>query len=124
MNTTPFTSKYLEVKIPLKDSIINAFEQSEEYSYLVSDLHSAYDNEACSSVCCILTIAFDMVDSCTHFTIETEAAYTNGDTDTSSIYADFDPVTAEYFRTEAMKQILKDFNEMAKCRHKQLAQTV
>ncbi len=90
MNTTPFTNKYLEVKIPLKDTIINAFEQSEEYSYLVSDLHSAYDNEACSSVCCILTIAFDMVDSSTHFTIETEAAYTNGDTDTSSIYADFE----------------------------------
>jgi len=31
MYTTPFTSKYLEVKIPLKDTIMNAFEQSEEY---------------------------------------------------------------------------------------------
>lgn len=124
MNTTPFTNKYLEVKIPLKDTIINAFEQSEEYSYLLSDLHNAYENEACSSVCCILTIAFDMADSSTHFTIETEVAYTNGDIDTSATYADFDPITAEYFKTEAMKQILKDFNDMAKCRHKQLAQTV
>lgn len=124
MNTTPFTSKNIEVRFPLKNEVVIAFAQSEEYSFLTDDLYNAYENEACTHAHCDLILSFDMSEDNVSFVLETVCSYSNGDIDSTGTPVDFDPVTAEYFRTEAMKQILKDFNDMAKCRHKQLAQTV
>lgn len=45
-NFSPFAKNYTEVTIPLDEKAVEAFEQSGEYSYLLTDFYRANINPA------------------------------------------------------------------------------
>ena len=122
MNINPFVNSYLEVTLPISSEMLEAIETS-EYSYALDDYHLEKNNTAYANVFCELTIYFDFIRNETYFELKT-VCRTYGTTDSSGTYVELDPKTAEYFRAEAMRTILQNFNSMAQCRHKPTFATV
>lgn len=124
-NFRPFDETYIEVTMPLDDKTITALTQSERYAALLDDLYSAQDNSAYETVSCTMTVAFDFVSMATFFSIETICCTTDGYTDkigTSNI--DLDPITAEYFKAEALKHLMRNMNAMKACQPSHTAVSV
>lgn len=122
-NFKPFASTYTEVTLPISNETLEAIANS-EYSYALDDYHIEKNNPAYANVFCELTVSFDLVRSETYFELKTVCICNDGATDSSGTYVEFDPKTAEYFRAEAMRTILQNFNSMARCRHKPTFETV
>lgn len=114
-NFKPFSETYTEVTIPLDDKVITAFENSEQYSHLLNDFNNANANSAYTNVYCTMTVAFDFESMETFFSINTVCnSYDSIDCDgTNNI--DFDPITAEYFKGEALKYLAQNLEAMKTC---------
>ena len=126
MNIKTFEKSYLEVTLPISSEMLEAIENS-EYSYALDDYHLEKNNSAYANVFCELTVSFDLIRNETYFELKTVCNYkdcTYGTTDSSGTFVELDPKTAEYFRAEAMRTILQNFNSMAQCRHKPTFATV
>lgn len=114
-NFKPFAETYTEVTIPLDERTITAFEQSEQYAYLLEPLYRANENPAYSSVGVTLTVSFDFKSMETFFSIET-ICWSDEGIDTEGEYnITFDDVTAEYFKQEALKHLISNFGAMRAC---------
>lgn len=115
-NFRPFAETYIEVTMPLDEKTIAVFETSERYAYILEDIHSAQNNTAYESVSCTMTIAFDFVSLETFFSIETICRTSDGYIDgNGNINIDLAPETAEYFKTEALKHLVRNMNAMKAC---------
>lgn len=124
-NFNPFADTYTKVTIPLDDKVIAAFESSERYSHLLNDFNSANSNNVYTNVYCTITIAFDFESMETFFSINTIC--TNDDLevwDETNDFIDFDPITAEYFKKEALKYLSQNLKAMDMCKAGQLAVSV
>lgn len=115
-NFKPFADTYTEVTIPLDEKVITAFEESEQYAYLLEDFYRANANPAYDSVYCTLTVAFDFKSMETFFSLNTVCKCDDGIACDGNVNIDFDPVTAEYFKNEALKYLAGNFTEMKACR--------
>lgn len=114
-NFRPFAESYVEITLPLDEKIITAFEQSEQYAYLLEPLYRASENPAYSSVGLTLTVSFDFKSMETFFSIETICQSDEG-IDTEGEYnITFDDVTATYFKQEALKHLAGSFGAMRAC---------
>lgn len=100
---------------------MTAFEQSEQYAYLLEDFNSANANTAYDSVYCTLTVAFDFNSMETFFSINTVCRSDDGISCDGNVNIDFDPVTAEYFKNEALKYLVGNFGAMKACQIGQIA---
>lgn len=114
-NFKPFTNNYVEVVLPLDSKMITAFEQSEQYAYLLEPLYRANDNPAYSSVGVTLTVSFDFKGMETFFSLETICRSDEGIDNEGEYNITFDDVTAEYFKTEALKHLASNFGAMRAC---------
>lgn len=117
----PFAESYTEVTIPLDEKVITAFEQSEQYAYLLEDFYSANANPAYDSVCLTMTVSFDFKNMETFFSINTVCRSDDGISSDGNVNIDFDPVTAEYFKNEALKYLVGNFGAMKACQIGQIA---
>ena len=114
-NFKPFADTYTEVTIPLDSKMITAFEQSEQYAYLLEPLYRAIENPAYSSVGLTLTVAFDFKSMETFFSINTICRSDEGIDNEGEYNIELDPVTAKYFKTEALKHLASNFGAMRAC---------
>ena len=114
-NFRPFSNTYTEVTIPLDSKMITTFEQSEQYAYLLEPLYRANENPSYSSVGVTLTVAFDFSNMEVFFSINT-ICRSDESIDTEGEYnITFDDVTAEYFKSEALKHLASNFGAMRAC---------
>lgn len=114
-NFRPFSDTYMEVIIPLDSKMITAFEQSEQYAYLLEPLYRANDNPAYSSVGVTLTVSFDFKSMETFFSINTICRGDEGIDCEGEYNITFDDVTATYFKNEALKHLRSNFQNMMAC---------
>lgn len=114
-NFKPFAENYTEVTIPLDEKVITAFEQSEQYAYLLEDFYRANINPAYDSVHLTMTVAFDFNSMETFFSLNTVCWSIDGVSCDGNINIDLDPVTAEYFKNEALKYLARNFTAMKAC---------
>ena len=114
-NFKPFAETYTEVTIPLDEKMITAFEQSEQYAYLLEPLYRANENPAYSSVYITLTVSFDFKNMETFFSIETICRSDEGIDSEGEYNITFDDVTATYFKNEALKHLAENFRAMKAC---------
>lgn len=120
-NFKPFAESYMEVTIPLDEKAVEAFEQSGEYSYILEDFYLANTNPAYDSVCLTMTVSFDFKNMETFFSINTVCRSDDGISCDGNVNIDFDPVTAEYFKNEALKYLVGNFGAMKACQIGQIA---
>lgn len=114
-NFRPFAESYVEITLPLDEKIITAFEQSEQYAYLLEPLYNASENPAYSSVGVTLTVSFDLKSAETFFSLNTICRSDEGIDNEGEYNITFDDVTAEYFKTEALKHLASNFGAMRAC---------
>lgn len=112
---TPFAGSYTEVTIPLNEKAVEAFEQSGEYSYLLEDFYRANINPTYDSVHLTMTVAFDFDSMETFFSLNMVCRSIDGVSCDGNINIDLDPVTAEYFKNEALKYLARNFTAMKAC---------
>lgn len=113
-NFKPFADTYTEVTIPLDERTITAFDQS-EYAYLLKPFYRANENPAYSSVGVTLTVSFDFKSMETFFSLNTICQSDEGIDSEGEYNITFDDVTAEYFKSEALKHITRNFGAMKAC---------
>lgn len=114
-NFKPFANSYAEVTLPLDEKMITAFEQSEQYAYLLEDFYRENSNPAYSSVGVTMTVAFDFSSMETFFSLNTICKGDEGIDSEGEYNITFDDVTAEYFKQEALKHLAKNFTNMQAC---------
>lgn len=114
-NFKPFTNSYVEVVLPLDSKMITAFEQSEQYAYLLEDFYHENSNPAYSSVYLTMTVSFDFKSMETFFSINTVCRSDEGIDGCGDFNIDLDPITAEYFKSEALKHLVSNFGAMRAC---------
>lgn len=115
-NFRPFAETFIEVTMPLDEKVIEVFEASEQHAYLLDDLYSAQNNPAYESVSCTMTVVFDFISLETFFSLETFCKTADGYTDSSgNMNIDLDPEMADYFKTEALKHLVRNMNAMKAC---------
>lgn len=114
-NFKPFSESYTEVTLPLDNKVLTAFEQSEQYAYLLEDFYRANANPAYDSVYCTLTVAFDFKSMETFFSLNTVCKCDDGIACDGNVNISLDPVTAEYFKNEALKCLVGNFGAMRAC---------
>ena len=114
-NFKPFADTYTEVTIPLDERTIAAFEQSEQYAYLLEPLYRATENPAYSSVGVTMTVSFDFKSMETFFSLNTICRSDEGIDSEGEYNITFDDVTATYFKQEALKHLAKNFGAMRAC---------
>lgn len=109
-----FSGNYVEVTLPLDERIITAFDNS-EYAYLLEDFYRENSNPAYSSIGLTLTVAFDFKSMETFFSLNTICVNDYGVDSGGDINIDLDPVTAAYFKNEALKYLAENFTAMKAC---------
>ncbi len=114
-NFKPFSETYTEITIPLDNKVLTAFEQSEQYAYLLEDFYRESANPAYDSVYCTLTVAFDFKNMETFFSLNTICKGDGCMDCDGNVNIDFDPVTAEYFKNEALKCLVRNFGAIRAC---------
>lgn len=113
-NFRPFANSYVEIVLPLEEKTVKAFEQS-EYAYLLKPFYRANENPEYSSVGVTMTVAFDFSSMEVFFSINTICRSDEG-VDTEGEYnIELDPVTATYFKNEALKHLVSNFGAMRAC---------
>lgn len=114
-NFKPYAETYMEVVLPLDEKVMTAFEKSERYAYLLEDFYRANANPAYDSVYFTMTISFDFKSMETFFSLNTISRGDDGVACDGSVNIDLDPITAEYFKNEALKYLAQNFTAMKAC---------